>query len=314
MFKKPSLLCSCCGSIQLLNSPSSISPQSATSSRRRPHPFRLPRRFAHVHSTNPLGPERDFTWPTSPTFSPYELFKLERTAPYSKRLFYELAKIYHPDRPCNGHPLCKDLPESVRMHRYRVIVAAHELLSDPSKRAAYDRYGDGWHQRRELFGVHAKKEPRQSTTVRYTHGRKNSGEDIFRNATWEDWQEFYEKRDGRPKQAQTVSHSTFASFLFLLALFGGIGQAITVGKYSTFVQDKVKSVNEKCGQLLDGRRHDTREHMSSQDARVQSFLMKRDPSGYGLKEEEEETYRRLLGAHRTTDVINDIDSMRNESE
>ncbi|WEW55147.1 J domain-containing protein 1 [Emydomyces testavorans] len=313
MFKKPSLFCSCCGSVQLLNPHSSISPHSTSSPRRSRGSFRPLKRFAHVHSANLLGPEGDFSWPTSPNFSPYELFKQERTAPYSKHRFYELVKIYHPDRPCNGHPLCKDLPHSVRMHRYRILVAAHELLSDPVQREAYDKFGDGWHHRRELFGIHANQSLHQST-VRYKYTAKTPRGDIFRNATWEDWQQFYEKRDGRPKQSPTVSHSTFASFLLLLALFGGIGQAITIGKYSTFVQERVKTVNEKCGKLLEGRRQHTINHTDSRDARVQNFLMKRDPSGYGLKEEEEDTYRRLLSGHRTTDVMDDIDSMRDKPE
>ncbi|EEP82567.1 predicted protein [Uncinocarpus reesii 1704] len=310
MFKKPSLLCSCCGGFQLLNPQSSVSPHSTASSRRRIRLFESPRRFAHVQNTNSIGPGDDFSWPTSPNFSPYEVFKQDQSAPYSKQRFYELVKLYHPDRPCNGHPLCKDLPESLRMHRYRIIVAAHELLSDPVKRAAYDKYKDGWHHRHELFGIHAKQDFRQSAVREAYPGARKPGDEIFRNATWEDWQQYYDKRDGRPKQAQTVSHSTFASFLLLLALFGGVGQAITVGKYSSFVQDRVKDVDSKCGKFLDSRRQNNKEQMNSRDARIQKFLMDRDPSGYGLKEDEEETYRRLLGAHRTTDVMNNIDSMR----
>ncbi|KAI1933668.1 J domain-containing protein 1 [Ophidiomyces ophidiicola] len=308
MFKKSSLLCSR-GGVPLLNSPSSISPHP----RRRSLTFQNPQRFAHVNSGDPIQGDGDFSWPTSSTFSPYELLKLDRNSPYSKRRFYELVKIYHPDRSCDGHPLCKDIPDSVRMNRYRILVAAHELLSDPRKREAYDKYGDGWHHRHELFGVNAKKDSSQST-VRYRYKPKKRGDDIFKNATWEDWEEFYERRDGQSKQAQTVSHSTFASFLLLLALFGGVGQAITVGKYSTYVQERVRDVNDRCGKFLEGRKHHTINKMNSQDARVQSFLMKRDPSGYGLKEEEEETYRRLLGVRRTSDIMTNIDSMRNTAE
>lgn len=308
MLKKSSILCSCCGGISLLSPPASISPPSATS--RSPGSFHR-RRFAHVNST-PVGPHGDLTWPTSPTFSPYELLKQERLAPYSKRHYYELVKIYHPDRPCNGHPMCRDLPDSVRKDRYRILVAAHEILSDPVKRAAYDNFGDGWHHRQELFGPHTKQNTRRSAGYKYS--TKRPGDDIFRNATWEDWERFYERRDGRPKQAQTVSHSTFASFLLLLALFGGIGQAVTIGKFSSFVQERVQSVNEKCGKILEGRRQSTLNQMNSRDARVQSFLMKRDPSGYGLKEEEQETYRRICSPHRTTDVTRDIDSMKEDTK
>ncbi|KAJ6001098.1 hypothetical protein N7481_001507 [Penicillium waksmanii] len=77
-------------------------------------------------------------------FTPYEVLNLDHAAPYSKNLYYDLVKIYHPARPCIEHRLCRGLSPEVRLKRYHIVVAAHELLSDPNKRAAYDQFGAGW--------------------------------------------------------------------------------------------------------------------------------------------------------------------------
>lgn len=213
-----------------------------------------------------------------------------------------MVQIYHPDKTCNHHPASKDVPLSDRMHRYRILVAAHQLLSDPAKREAYDKYGLGWHDRTELFGPKAAEKSFAARNVQYARHRDDP-DSIFNNATWEDWEAWYERRDGRGPQVRTVSHSTFASFLVLLTLFFGVGQAVTIGKYASSVDERAKGVSAKRGKFLDGRRQETVTQSDSTDARVQSFLRKRDPSGYGLKEDEEETYRKFLSAHRTTSDV-----------
>ncbi|KAM5433108.1 J domain-containing protein 1 [Microsporum ferrugineum] len=288
MLKKSTLLCSC-GGLQAL------SPHSPLARHEQPV-YRQPKRFAHVHGSDSVRPEEDLSWPTSPSFTPYDLFRLERNAPYSKKRFYQLVKIYHPDGRCNGHPQCKDLPESVRLQRYRLLVAAHELLSNPTKRSEYDRFGRGWFQREELFG--ARGPAAKNAMDAYYSRRRQADPTIFRNASWEDWEQYYSRRSGKHQQqtqSTGASHETFASLFVLLAIFGGVAQAVSIGKYSSFVEDRVKKVNEECGRFLEGRRHQTVSEMDSVDERVQHFLKRRDPSGYGLKEEEEETYRKLLG-------------------
>ena len=79
--------------------------------------------------------------PTIPT--PYQIFGQKKDSPYSKRKFYELVKLYHPDRHDYGSS--GNLPSyTTKLERYRLIVAANDILSNPVKRAAYDRYGSGW--------------------------------------------------------------------------------------------------------------------------------------------------------------------------
>ncbi|KAJ2787754.1 DnaJ-like protein xdj1 [Coemansia interrupta] len=61
----------------------------------------------------------------------YEILEVETTATDSeiKRAYRRLAMMYHPDKNPEGAELFKDISH------------AYETLSDPQKRAAYDRYG-----------------------------------------------------------------------------------------------------------------------------------------------------------------------------
>ena len=294
MLKKSTLICSC-GGLQFLSPLPSLQPHPPLlTSQHSATAASQCKRFAHVHSSPFI--EEDYTWPSSSNFSPYDVFRQDRAAPYSKRRFYQLVKIYHPDRPCNEHPLCKNLPQSVRLQRYRVLVAAHELLSDPVKREAFDRCGQGWYHRAELFGARSK----DAINMHYTK-RREEDPTIFRNATWEDWEQWQHKRDGRQQQQSSpVSHGTFASLFLLLSLFGGVAQTVSAGKYSGYVEERVREVDKECGKLLEGRRQETVSQVGCKGERVQSFLKKRDPSGSGLNEAEEETYREHLGAHQAS--------------
>ena len=64
----------------------------------------------------------------------YELLGVSRDASQDeiKKAFRRLARETHPD----ANP---DDPEAE--HHFREIAQAYEVLSDPQKRAAYDRYG-----------------------------------------------------------------------------------------------------------------------------------------------------------------------------
>ncbi|PGH04034.1 hypothetical protein GX51_03704 [Blastomyces parvus] len=306
MLKTPASSCYC-GGLHLFSQwqvASSLQSTATSPARRRKLSIpRCVRRFAHVHNSYPLGSEADLSWPATPTFSPYDIFKQSRTEPYSKRRYYDLVKIYHPDSQNKDNPFCKTVPEAIRVHRYRLIVAAHEILSDPVKRDAYDRYGHGWEHRTELFAEKKTK----NMDVRYERGT-GVDDSIYRNATWEDWERWHRRHDPNPSQASTVSHGTFASFLILLMIFGGVGQAVTIGNYSSFVDERVKVADDKCAKLLHGRRQQTIAQMNSLDGRLQSFLIRRDPYGCGLKEEEEETYRAILSPHNKPHALDAMDT------
>lgn len=222
-------------------------------------------------------------WPTTQSFTPYDIFRQEPTAPYSKRRYYELVKIYHPDHQSGKPPQLKNISDEAKLQRYRLIVAAHEILSDPQKRAAYDRDGTGWHSHPD----HPNSKIYPATYARYA----DHDASIYKNATWEDWERYY-NRD-KPKQVQVVSHRTFVTFIALLVLFGGFAQASWITQTQLSLDQKVQEMNSKSARLLAKRRQQT-DDLRSTEHRVQNFLMRRDPTGFGLKEEEEPVYRRTL--------------------
>ncbi|CAL5872494.1 uncharacterized protein PFLUO_LOCUS6758 [Penicillium psychrofluorescens] len=226
-------------------------------------------------------PSREYSWPTATSFTPYDVFNLQRDASYSKNRYYDLVKIYHPDRPSND-PLSRGLTPAVRLQRYRIIVAAHEILSDPSKRAAYDLHGTGW--------VHGPK--RYNTVAEATAEWGPYGSTIYANATWEDWERWHNRDQG--PQRHFVDHRTFTRLVVLLLLFGGAVNASWIGHVSNGYEQRLQEVNEETTRLLIGRRHNTVHQMDSNDARVQGFLIRRDPSGSGLQDGEQSIYQKEL--------------------
>ncbi|KAL4906293.1 hypothetical protein BDW74DRAFT_140670 [Aspergillus multicolor] len=221
------------------------------------------------------SPEKDFSWPSTPSFTPYDVIGQTRGAPYSKHRYYELVKIYHPDRPCNDHPLCKDITPEIRLQRYRIVVTAHEILSDSNRRAAYDATGMGW-------AFNPAPECR----------RRTPNDPIYNNATWEDWERWYNRNN--PKQETVVDHKTFVIFVVLLFFMGAAVQASWITTVSTGYEDRLKELNEQSTRFLNQRRENTVKQMQGSDAKVQHFLIRRDPSGFGLKGEEKGVYRDAL--------------------
>ncbi|KAI9666687.1 MAG: hypothetical protein M1821_004623 [Bathelium mastoideum] len=280
------------------------------------HPPRHGRRYATIaddSTSSKANHENDNSaWPEthssqkSPT--PYEIFGLRPNAPYSKHRFYELVKQYHPDRTSNRS--CEDpkfsnsplgISESTRLERYRLIVAAHTILSDPIKRHAYDRYGAGWNGQPDLNGLRFHRDsnaPRSTTT---TSGFRFSSDDPMHNATWEDWERWYQRQQQqsaqhgdnsssqRPPQTQTyISNLAFISLLVMLAGLGGVGQATRAEGFSqTFLEQRDRA-HDAASRELRRARQESRNGLK--DQRIGRFLEERDPGWH----EREEAYEKLL--------------------
>ncbi len=241
-----------------------------------------------------MGLPQNLPWPDLPSPNamptPYQIFGLKKTSPYSKHTFYELVKIYHPDR--NGHESGSSdkssLPGSVKIERYRLIVTAHEILSDPVRRSAYDKSGAGWDGRPEHGAP--KYNWGQNSDTRWSGFDTNDSP--FRNATWEDWEKWYQR--GKTKQEPVYfSNGGFLMLVIAAVFLGGFGQSIRVGDYSNIFQRQVEKVHEDASKAIQQRRIES-QGFGNRDERLQNFLRTRDPHGYGVTDPTEESYRKLL--------------------
>ncbi|KAL2045495.1 hypothetical protein N7G274_001923 [Stereocaulon virgatum] len=300
MLKKPSLLSSSYSNFHCLYSPNSSPNTSTTYLQPSQHQSlqqkkSLCRNYATLRPNRPSSDHADeASWPDLPNSrvmpTPYQIFKLKKDAPYSKRRFYELVKIYHPDR--NGHDNgpsgTNHLSDAIKMERYRLIVAAHQILSDPEKRSAYDASGAGWNGR-PIHGA-----PRYHWGQ--NQGAKWSGFDTndspFRNATWEDWERWY-TRDRSKQQPVYVSNGGFLILVIAAVSLGGFGQSLRASDYSNVFERQVEKVHDDASKVLRKRKTDSTS-FGNRDERLQNFLLTRDPRGYGIIDPKEESYRKLL--------------------
>lgn len=301
MFKKLNLFS--CVALARLNPPVVIYPRPRLRFATAGYDAR-PTSSRNGYATASPSPSDDYQWPSSSSFSPYDVLNLHRNAPYSKTRFYELVKIYHPDRPCQDHPLCRHLSQEVRTQRYRIVVTAHEILSDPIRRAAYDHTGAGWSHNRQAY----------STAVHAKAGGGLYGSEIYSNATWEDWERWNQRRQG--PQRHVVDQRFFIRLVILLVLFGGALQASWIKQMNTGFETRLRDVSEDSMRFLAGREQNTLNQMASNDARVQSFLIRRDPTGSGLKNDEQQVYQRELHPRRrvsSEDQVNNCPAMENSA-
>jgi curved DNA-binding protein CbpA len=230
---------------------------------------------------SPIDP---YHWPvaepprTTPT--PYEILQADPKARYFKSArFYELVKLYHPDR--HEHPsasLTSSISKPVRLERYRLVVSAHAILSDPEKRRAYDLYGAGWAGAKSVF-------PAPDFTM-----SQEARDACMHNATWQDWENWYDKFNppkpgDSPRKPQTpvfVSNVAFISIVGILAALAGIGQATrareTSKNYTLMVDAASNRAKGEVNQVQQTKNGLNREE------RIDYFLRERDPYGYAEEE------------------------------
>lgn len=218
---------------------------------------------------------------TIPT--PYQIFNQKRGSPYSKKRFYELVKLYHPDR--HEHDTYDGLSYATKLERYRLVVAANDILSDPVRRGAYDLYGAGWNGAPDVS--------RDPSDGARGWGKGPNGPS--QNATWEDWERWYQRDAEGPQEPRFVSNSAFVGLILTFAVLGGIGQATRVGNYSMSFLEQRDALHDNVSKDLMRRRRETSK-FGNREERIHSFLKQRDPVGYGITDPQEEAYRKLLPA------------------
>jgi curved DNA-binding protein CbpA len=284
LIKKPAILLSSYNALSIHNSPQITRNRhntSCTSSTR----AQAQRAYATIKDESQPKNESPELWPEAthphklPT--PYQILNLQKEAPYTKTdRFYELVKLYHPDR-CE-HPESipyAHLEQNIRIERYRLIIAAHALLSDPSKRRAYDLYGAGW------SGALTK-----PPSFDYSDAAKKAA---MSNATWEDWEDWYSKfraPGDPPRQAQAplyTSNAAFISLIAILAALGGVGQATRAEGHSASFIAQRDAAHSRAARTLASEK--ARSWGMTRQERIEEFLRNRDPEAY-----DDENVRKLL--------------------
>ena len=226
-----------------------------------------PKRFLH-RRREPREPQRPPPeWPATPHPTPYDIFNIPRHAPYTKTRYYELAKLYHPDR----HPHTTTHPHLSRAtctERYRLVVLANDILSDPSKRSAYDSHGAGWSP--------ASRQPLTRETYRKWRAEAGSA---AQNATWEDWEAWHDARNNGERQRPVyMSHGSFLALLAFAISIGIVGQA---NRAEAMANQRLKLMNNRQEQLMEGvdRRAAATAPMGKEE-RVEWFVRERENAAF----------------------------------
>jgi hypothetical protein len=260
------------------------------------------------------GPSRDFPhenipWPEVTSAhalpTPYQIFNQKKGSPYSKRRFYELVKIYHPDRHSHSSHCDNGISAATKLERYRLVVAANDLLSDPVKRSAYDAYGAGWHGTPHVLNPGDPTTPNGSWASPYSgRGWDGGPGGPANNATWEDWEKWYNK-DAKQEPIY-FSNSTFLVLIAIFAGIGYIGQTARLDNFSMSLTHKIDALHNDMSKELMRRRKQASMY-GDKDERIQEFLKARDPRGYGVTDPREEQIQKLLPSPEVCSS-NDIES------
>ncbi|KAH8777390.1 hypothetical protein F5883DRAFT_600933 [Diaporthe sp. PMI_573] len=287
LLKKPTIALCTSGSLSsALSLPaaasitSSIGPPSTSTSTSTPKSpstqWRSSRRYATVrdeprrNDDDPASP----TWPKSKNPTPYEIFDQAKSTPYSKKTFYQLVKLYHPDRHAHAHTPGPDgsITQKAKLERYRLVVAANDILSDPTKRRAYDLYGAGWGGTSEMSNTAYREADRA--------WRAQAGT-AAHNATWEDWERWHwennsRRRDGAAGRSEPryMSNGLFVMTICVFVLIGGWGQATRAGNHGMYLVEMQEKKDVHISEEMWRRRRE--KAMLTREDRIENFLRSRE--------------------------------------
>lgn len=210
-------------------------------------------------------------WPATPFPTPYEIFHVQQSASQAdiKRRYYELVKIYHPDRISN--------PTALENERFHKIVAANDLLCDRSRRSAFDTYGIGW----QWTGTarHPKVYAGQMRGSRFDQYNRSRRADHQETAQWD---HFYTGNKSEEGDTRYMSNTNFIGFIVFLSTIGAVVQAARLGKASVEINERADRQHFNTARDLAESRRLARD--LGKEERRRLFLAHRsgDAAGYGL--------------------------------
>lgn len=148
------------------------------------------------------------SYPKSHAATPYEVLNIDKSEKYSakdlKKIFFKLAKIYHPDSSAaHGYPLDKEtffisnnleslkpherLNNEIKDERFKKILSAYNLLKNPITKANYDRYNIGWNDGTNLRTNPNMYNPSSPEYRKYSNAHfHESNFTSYETGTWED--------------------------------------------------------------------------------------------------------------------------------
>ncbi|KAK1709729.1 hypothetical protein CaCOL14_012392 [Colletotrichum acutatum] len=222
-------------------------------------------------------------WPTCKNPTPYDIFAIDKAAPYTKARFAELVKQYHPDK---HHATALDsLPAATRLERYRLIVLANEILSSPDKRRAYDAWGFGWHIPGKTGAAPEDiNEVYRRADKAWRHGyARNGGDSPAMNATWEDWERWHERQANGGNERQKpmyMSNASFAALVLAALAVGTVAQTTRMdNSTATFLEKKnaheanISEALRRQGQAVAGK---------GREERIERFVRERENINFGF--------------------------------
>ena len=236
--------------------------------------------------------EKDHDWPLPPKGqrcpTPYQIFALKKNDAYSKARFYQLVKLYHPDKnDCSDSSISQEM----KSERYRLVVAANIILSDPVKRSAYDRIGAGWDGKADIAGKAG-----NGGSGPFQQNWRDPSDPVWQNATWEDWERWREAKEdeamGVKREKQSPLYMNNSYFIALIALLALMGSSANVHRAQENGQNFVEQrdiVHDRAAKELRKVRQDV-QGMGGREERIQWFLRNREAT-MGLATDDVETMR-----------------------
>jgi curved DNA-binding protein CbpA len=171
------------------------------------------------------------------------------------------------------------------MERYRLIVAANDILSDPTKRSAYDRFGAGWNGRAP---IPSQRNGGERAGPFSQNWNSDPADPIWKNATWEDWERFYHDRaakaagtspqDGvhNPNRTGLYLHNSyFLLMVMVLAVMGSTANYSRAQNEGQYFVDQRDIIHDRAAKELRRVKQEAL-HGGSKEDRVQWFLRNRE--------------------------------------
>lgn len=136
------------------------------------------------------------------------------------------------------------------------------------KRRLYDLYGLGWVEQPDA---------RHNYRAVDRQWRQQPG-NASANATWEDWERWYQARDGKKPEPVYMSNAGFAAAIAILVVIGAWGQATRAGNHSRSLVEMREDIHQEVSSDL--RRRQMESNNLTREGRLDSFLKHREGWDY----------------------------------